>query len=151
MKMNKNQSGRSMVEMLGVLAIIGVLSVGGITGYKMAMDRHRANEILNAWSLLKIEWMRYPKDEDSSVDFDFGEFQGHGSVGSVGFTAALTVDHISTGTCDILKDSMTGIEGWEDGAAFYFLTDGGDIIRSWDEFCSEERSDWDILWSNVSW
>jgi len=27
----KNQSGRSMVEMLGVLAIIGVLSVGGIS------------------------------------------------------------------------------------------------------------------------
>ena len=27
------QTGRSMVEMLGVLAIIGVLSVGGIAGY----------------------------------------------------------------------------------------------------------------------
>ena len=31
----KNESGRSMVEMLGVLAIIGVLSVGGISGYKI--------------------------------------------------------------------------------------------------------------------
>ena len=30
--MKKNESGRSMVEMLGVLAIIGVLSVGGIAG-----------------------------------------------------------------------------------------------------------------------
>ena len=29
----KNQNGRSMIEMLGVLAIIGVLSVGGIAGY----------------------------------------------------------------------------------------------------------------------
>ena len=27
------QSGRSMVEMLGVLAIIGVLSVGAISGH----------------------------------------------------------------------------------------------------------------------
>ena len=27
----KNESGRSMVEMLGVLSIIGVLSVGGIS------------------------------------------------------------------------------------------------------------------------
>ena len=35
----KNESGRSMVEMLGVLAIIGVLSVGGIAGYRMAMKR----------------------------------------------------------------------------------------------------------------
>ena len=36
-----------MVEMLGVLAIIGVLSIGGIQGYTMAMRKHRANEILN--------------------------------------------------------------------------------------------------------
>ena len=28
-----SDSGRSMIEMLGVLAIIGVLSVGGIAGY----------------------------------------------------------------------------------------------------------------------
>ena len=30
-------AGRSMVEMLGVLAIIGVLSVGAIAGYSKAM------------------------------------------------------------------------------------------------------------------
>ncbi len=36
-----------MVEMLGVLAIVGVLSVIGIAGYKAAMTRHRANELLN--------------------------------------------------------------------------------------------------------
>lgn len=43
----KQEQGRSMVEMLGVLAIIGVLSIGGITGYTIAMNRHRTNEILN--------------------------------------------------------------------------------------------------------
>ena len=48
----KNESGRSMVEMLGVLAIIGVLSVGGIAGYTSAMRQHKANEILNAASML---------------------------------------------------------------------------------------------------
>ncbi len=42
----KSQSGRSMVEMLGVLAIIGVLSIGGIAGYTMAMNRYKANELL---------------------------------------------------------------------------------------------------------
>ncbi len=41
-----NENGRSMVEMLGVLAIIGVLSVGGIAGYTMAMNKYRANENL---------------------------------------------------------------------------------------------------------
>ncbi len=48
----KNETGRSMVEMLGVLAIIGVLSVGGIAGYTMAMNKYRANEILNAISMM---------------------------------------------------------------------------------------------------
>ena len=46
------EQGRSMVEMLGVLAIIGVLSVGGIAGYTSAMRQHKANEIVNATSML---------------------------------------------------------------------------------------------------
>ncbi len=46
--MLKNESGRSMVEMLGVLAIIGVLSVGGIAGYTIAMRKYKANELLAA-------------------------------------------------------------------------------------------------------
>ena len=50
----KNESGRSMVEMLGVLAIIGVLSIGGIAGYTMAMNRYRANEIIDAASKVAI-------------------------------------------------------------------------------------------------
>ena len=52
MKKLKNETGRSMVEMLGVLAIIGVLSVGGIAGYTSAMRQYRANEIVNATSML---------------------------------------------------------------------------------------------------
>ena len=50
MDMNKGtmeQTGRSMIEMLGVLAIIGVLSVGGIAGYSKAMERYRVNETIN--------------------------------------------------------------------------------------------------------
>ena len=37
-------SGRSMIEMLGVLAIIGVLSVGGIAGYTKAMEKFKINK-----------------------------------------------------------------------------------------------------------
>ena len=33
------QSGRSMVEILGVLAVIGVLSIGGIAAYSKAMEK----------------------------------------------------------------------------------------------------------------
>ena len=35
-----------MIEMLGVLAIIGVLSVGGIAGYSKAMKRYQANKVV---------------------------------------------------------------------------------------------------------
>ena len=38
------QYGRSMVEMLGVLAIIGVLSVGAIAGYGKAMMKYKLNK-----------------------------------------------------------------------------------------------------------
>ena len=47
----QSQRGRSMVEMLGVLAIIGVLSIGGIVGYRWGMDKHIANQILYEMNL----------------------------------------------------------------------------------------------------
>lgn len=40
----KQENGRSMIEMLGILAIIGVLTVGSITGYSKAMRRHLLNK-----------------------------------------------------------------------------------------------------------
>ena len=52
--MRKMEKGRSMVEMLGVLAIIGVLSVGGIYGYTVAMNKHKANEVAHAASMLAV-------------------------------------------------------------------------------------------------
>ena len=45
--MKKIESGRSMIEMLGVLAIIGLLSIGGLSAYNAAMDRNAANGLLN--------------------------------------------------------------------------------------------------------
>lgn len=47
MKTYEQQSGRSMIEMLGVLAIIGVLSVGGLAGYSKAMMKYRTNKTIN--------------------------------------------------------------------------------------------------------
>lgn len=45
--MKINESGRSMIEMLGVLAIIGILSIGGIAGYSKAMGKHRVNKTID--------------------------------------------------------------------------------------------------------
>lgn len=47
-----DQSGRSMVEMLGVLAIIGVLSVGGISGYSKAMAKFKLTKAQDQISML---------------------------------------------------------------------------------------------------
>ena len=43
-QMKENQSGRSMMEMLGVIAIIGILTVGGIAGYSKAMSMWRVSK-----------------------------------------------------------------------------------------------------------
>ena len=52
MKNRHNETGRSMIEMLGVLAIIGVLSVGGIAGYSKAMTKHKINKTIEQISLI---------------------------------------------------------------------------------------------------
>ncbi len=50
--MRVNESGRSMIEMLGVLAIIGVLSVGGIAGYSKAMNKFKTNKVADNVSMI---------------------------------------------------------------------------------------------------
>ena len=45
--MKINQNGRSMIEMLGVLAVIGVLSVAALSGYQKAMMKHKINKTVH--------------------------------------------------------------------------------------------------------
>lgn len=54
--LKKSQIGRSMIEMLGVLAIIGVLSVGGLAGYSRAMRKHKVNDALDYMSRAWVEF-----------------------------------------------------------------------------------------------
>ena len=71
MKFKKSQSGRSMVEMLGVLAIIGVLSVGGIAGYTLSMRRHRANGVVDTFA--KYALMGYTDCQKKLIDGEVGK------------------------------------------------------------------------------
>lgn len=50
--MKTNENGRSMIEMLGVLAIIGVLSVGSIAGYQKAMMKYKMNKQAENFNML---------------------------------------------------------------------------------------------------
>lgn len=61
-------SGRSMVEMLGVLAIIGVLSVGAISGYSRAMMKYKLNKFSEGLnSLLNYAFQYMPQFETSGT------------------------------------------------------------------------------------
>ena len=67
-----NSFGRSMIEMLGVLAIIGVLSVGGIAGYFKAMEKFKLNKAIGEYSYLiygmleNLEEIRKSKEENGN-------------------------------------------------------------------------------------
>ena len=59
---NIENAGRSMVEMLGVLAIIGVLSVGAISGYSKAMFKYKLNKQSEQLSTIINASIRYYND-----------------------------------------------------------------------------------------
>ena len=67
------QCGRSMIEMLGVLAIIGVLSVGGIAGYSKAMEKFKLNKTINEYSYLIYGLLEHI-DDLRSVPVGMGQF-----------------------------------------------------------------------------
>ena len=54
-----NSFGRSMIEMLGVLAIIGVLSVGGIAGYSKAMEKFKINKVIDDFNMLAMNILEH--------------------------------------------------------------------------------------------
>ena len=52
--MRNNEFGRSMIEMLGVLAIVGILSIGGIAGYSKAMTKYKMTRLIGQVSEIVI-------------------------------------------------------------------------------------------------
>ena len=68
------QCGRSMIEMLGVLAIIGVLSVGGIAGYSKAMQKYRINKAIEQITLIvgNIRTFFAPQNSYEGLSSDTG-------------------------------------------------------------------------------
>ena len=86
--------GRSMIEMLGVLAIIAVLSVGGIAGYSKAMTKWKTNKtieqttnIIDGLTTLLLNQKQlsgtsenYPKELDSSYPSDIELFKTLGII-----------------------------------------------------------------------
>ena len=84
--------GRSMLEMLAVLAIIGMLSVGGISLYQFAMDKHSANATLKdviqrSKSVLASDpyYMRKKQEKGANYEWRFAGLPQDGTLGQVGY------------------------------------------------------------------
>ena len=98
-KMLKNEeAGRSMVEMLGVLAIVGVLSIGGISGYSKAMAKYKVNKTLDQISLLV-----------TNIRSTFGNQNSYTGLSNTSAISYELVDKdMSHGTASTLKSAYNG-------------------------------------------
>ena len=143
MRIFKNEFGRSMVEMLGVLAVIGVLSVGGIIGYKFAIDKYQANQTINDINLRALDIL-IQQSENKPILLD--EWENTASIFPIELVfdgetteerALIQVSNVPQNVCKILVNDMksrseVSINGYitEDGSnidctatntlAFYF-------------------------------
>lgn len=112
----KIEFGRSLVEMLGVLAIIGILSIAALMSYSYAIDKHKTNLTLDEVTKRHtVLFMQYAKDQPLNQD----EF---GSLTILGFpvTAELvegelqgykiTLTQVPQGVCnEILKSNYPAL------------------------------------------
>ena len=75
-----NENGRSMIEMLGVLAIIGVLSVGGIAGYSKAMNKFKTNKVADNVSMMVANIKTLYAQQKTYEDLDNAEAVSMGVI-----------------------------------------------------------------------
>ena len=111
--LNTEDTGRSMTEMLGTLAVIGVLSVAGITGYQYAMNYYRANQVVNELNLLRNELQIKMANGNQELilgsPYDTGEEVGEGHLQS-NATYGFTYD---------CGDGNSGVSDCRDETGFY--------------------------------
>ena len=105
------QSGRSMVEMLGVLAVIGVLSIGGIMGYSYAMDKYRANETINDVNLRSMDIIAQLTQGVEPTLASWAATTSSGYLISLNSDYApmnyyIKVENVPFEVCDIISDTM---------------------------------------------
>ena len=109
-----NEIGRSMIEMLGVLAIIGVLSVGGIAGYSKAMEKFKINKLIqqityinNNFQTLYINGQDYDINTETAIAAgiipeDMVDTEGN-AINAFGGEVVITS---GSNICDILFDGL---------------------------------------------
>ena len=132
----EEQSGRSMIEMLGVLAIIGVLSVGGIAGYSKAMNKFKTNQVADQVSMLianiKTMYAQQSSYEGlnnvTAVDMglvpdELGTTAGRGETGS-GNNKTTTQELTNSFNGQVYIKAASSVSGQSDNLAFYIIYTG---------------------------
>ena len=127
--LTKTQSGRSIMEMMTILAIIGLLSVITFVGYEMAMVWYRANRVIKETNMLAFHMEQQFEAEMDDEDLDLSDYQPDGYEGLqiqiAGYDGALTLDSETTA----FEVKITGVEravcnkiissGWRDPYAIF--------------------------------
>ena len=132
-----NESGRSMVEMLGVLAIIGVLSIGGIAGYTMAMNRYRANEVIdsvNKYAVIAYTACRTAMTmrgaDDCEVGTDYPTYEDSGLTPISVLGGGDVVNAIGDNTGAVTFEDMTTAGGRNSYTEVLVTFDNVDICKA---------------------
>ncbi|MBQ9089509.1 MAG: hypothetical protein IJY58_00455, partial [Alphaproteobacteria bacterium] len=159
-KQKTPETGRSMVEILGVLAVMGVLSAGGIYGYTFAMDKYRANDIVYEVNLRANDvWHKYqeqplPDPSEDGTDFDeFPDMTGTGypiymtSHPDVAFKTY--VEGVSSRVCkNVVNMNLNGIV---QGIRYVQVAQGdGDLVKYTGDasICGEDETDNTIVFTS---
>ena len=122
-KIKMNQSGRSMTEMIGVLILVGILSVGALGGYGWAVDKYRSNtlsrEVLQRAADIKNQMDRRRREfslakfEDNSI---LGYKIGLAPITDVNvnyegpeYVVGIQVENVTKRICQMTFDSNIGL------------------------------------------
>ena len=134
-----SESGRSMVEMLGVLAIMGVLAIGGIAGYRYAMIKHRVNDLYQELNRRAVMYQAYIVSGATGnlSNSELGSktvLDGFPVSGYYDSDAGLLKMTVSDIPYDICVEMIRNVPGkWQNGISVGGQKPTGDIER----FCKE--------------
>lgn len=100
--MTKNESGRTMSEVLAVLAIVGVLSIGSIAGFRQLMVKQKINDIIHAINLNSVqilsELARHHQTTPDGMDEYLSKYATKAGGYNIAFKAPRDADREFTGT-----------------------------------------------------
>ena len=114
MHLKQNESGRTMLEMLGVLAIMGVIVYGAIAGINFGVEMYKINKTFDQIEDLSqgiVDLYSWQRGYPSSYSAHCGQFQqndvidlsGTASGNTCGFTGDLgtiTLTPCESGLCE---------------------------------------------------